>query len=97
MYHRLAKSMHASGSANHGLQYKSICSLFSDFGQSILDLLATMTWTRPILLAAFIFSSIKWGYIGWGLVRKTLIMLGISNGEDLIQGIGYTGVRNLEE
>lgn len=56
-----------------------------------------MTWTRPILLAAFIFSSIKWGYIGWGLVRKTFVMLGISNGEDLIQGIGYTGVRSLEE
>ena len=38
---------------------------------------------------------IKWGRINWGLVEKRDMPLGISNGEDLIQGIGYSGVRDL--
>lgn len=85
MFYVLAKSIHASGSDHHGLQYHSLCSFFSDFGQNILNLLAVVTTcTKSKLQADLVFSSIKWGCIGWDLVRKTLIALGISKGEDLI-------------
>lgn len=60
MFYILAKSIHASGSDSHGLQYNSIGSFFSDFGQNILNLLATVTTcTNPKLLADLVFSSIK--------------------------------------
>lgn len=39
---------------------------------------------------------IKWSCISWGFVRKTEITLGISNREDLMQGVGYSGVRDLK-